>query len=123
MLFGFDSAGTGDQSNVLATDNHVSRRRGDAKDAVFFFGVAADELVRLAHGDALPDAGHGFEDSEINGAFVAGNSDGCSNRSRNGVRFEPQALDALADFAYLFFSSVRLHNDKHEGFPRLVSKA
>src|SRR5438046_716418 len=122
LLFGFDGAGTGNESNVLAAYNDVSRGRGDSKDAVFFFGVAADELVRLADGDAFANAGHGFEDAEINGAFVAGDSDGRANRSGDGVRLEAQAFNALADGAYLFFSSVRLHNDKHEGFPRVASK-
>src|SRR5207248_3930208 len=57
LLFGFDGAGTGNESNVLAAYNDFSRGRGDSKDAVFLLGVTADELVRLADGDALPDAG------------------------------------------------------------------
>ena len=103
---------------MLPADDDVSGRRGNSKDAVLFLGVTADEFIRLADRDAFADAGHGFEDAEIDSTFVAGDSYGRSNGTGDGMRFEAQAFDALADGAYLFFRSVRLHDHKHEGFPR-----
>src|SRR5882762_7892240 len=111
----FDALG---DSDVLAADDDVSRGRRDPKDAVFFFRIAADELVRLAYRDAFADTGHGFEDAEVHGAFVAGDADGRSNRAGDRVRFEAEAFDALADFSDLFLGGVRLHDDKHGWLPQ-----
>ena len=111
LFFGFDGAGTGDEGDMLAADDDVSRGRGDSKDGVFFLGVAADELVGFADGDALDDTGHRFEDAEVNGAFVAGDADSCAEGAGHGVSFEAEAFDALADGADLLLGGVRLHDD------------
>src|SRR5260370_21031748 len=111
LLLGFDRAGSRDEGDVLASDDDISRRRGNPKDAVFFLCIAADKLVRLANGDAFADAGHGFEDAEVHGAFVPSDADSRSNRAGNRVRFEAEAFDALANFADLFLSGVRLHDN------------
>jgi len=88
----------------------------------FFFRIAADELVRLAYRDAFADPRHGLEDAEVDGAFVAGDADGRSNRAGDRVRFEAEAFDALADFADLLLGGVRLHDDKHGMLPSAVSE-
>src|SRR5258708_14167517 len=118
LLLGFHGTRASDESNVLAADDNLARGRRDSKDAVFFFGVTPDELIRVADGDAFADTGHGFEDSEINCAFVAGDDDGRSNRAGDRVRSEAQASDALADFADLFLGGVRLHDNQHGWLPQ-----
>src|SRR5712691_4415281 len=118
LLFGFDGAGAGDQGNVVAADDDIAGRRGDSEDAVFFLGVAADELVRLADGDAFDHAGKGFEDAQVDGALVAGNADGGADGTRDGMGLQAEALDALADFANLLLGGVGLHDDEHGGLPR-----
>src|SRR5467141_2431861 len=118
LLLGFHGAGACDESDVLAADDDVSRGRRDPKDAVFFFRIAADELVRLAYRDAFADPRHGLEDAEVHGALVAGDADGRSNRAGDRVRFEAEAFDAPADFADLFLGGVRLHDDKHGWLPQ-----
>ena len=109
--FGFHGAGAGDQGDVAAADEDVAARRGDAEDGVFGLGVAADEFVGLADGDALDDAGQRFEDAEIDGAVVAGDADGGASGAGNRVGFEAEAFDALADGADLLLGGVRLHDD------------
>jgi hypothetical protein len=118
LLLGFHGARACYESDVLAADDDVSRGRRDPKDAVFFFRIAADKLVRLAYRDAFADPGHGLEDAEVHGAFVAGDADGRSNRAGDRVRFEAEAFDAPADFADLFLGGVRLHDDKHGWLPQ-----
>src|ERR1700674_1862642 len=63
LLLGFDGARASDERNVIAADDDVARGGGDAQDSVFLLGVAADEFVGLADGDALDNAGEGFEDA------------------------------------------------------------
>src|SRR5260370_38806226 len=72
LLLGFDGARAGDERDVLAADDDVAGGRGKSEDAVFFFGVAADEFIGLADRDALADAGHGFRNAESYGTFVDG---------------------------------------------------
>ena len=109
--FGFDGAGAGDERDVWTADQDVAARRGDAEDGVFGFGVAADELVGLADGDALDDAGERFEDAEIDGAVIAGDADGGAGGSGDGMGFEAEAFDALADGADLLLGGMGLHDD------------
>ncbi len=70
-----------------------------------------DELVRLGDGDAFDDAGHGFEDAEIDGAVVAGDADGGASCAGNGVGFQAEGFDAIADVLDLSLGGVRLHDD------------
>ena len=58
------------------------------------FGVAADELVGLADGDALDHAGKRFEDAEVDGSVIAGDADGGASGPGDGMRFETEAFDA-----------------------------
>jgi len=111
LFLGFDGARTGHQCDVLAADDDVAGRRGDSEDSVFFLGVAADEFVWFADGDAFDDAGEGLEDAEVNGSFVAGDADGGTEGARHGVSFQTEAFDALANGADLLLGSVRLHDD------------
>jgi len=109
--FGFDGAGSGDERDVGSADEDVAARRGNAEDGVFGFGVAADELVGLADRDAFDDAGKRFEDAEIDGAVIAGDADGGASGSGDGMRFEAEAFDALADGADLLLGGMGLHDD------------
>src|SRR6267143_3132398 len=113
MLFGFNGAGAGDEGDVPATDDDIPGWSGDSKDAVLFLGVATDELVWLADGDALDNTGQGFKDAEVDGALVAGDADGGAERTGHGVGLQAQAFDALANGADLLLSSVRLHDNEH----------
>jgi len=114
LRFGFDGARASDKSDVFAADEDVTRWSRDAADRVFFLGVAADEFVGLADGNAFADAGHGFEDAEVNGAFVAGDTDGGADGTWDGVGLQTEAFNPLADGADLLLGSVGLHDDQHE---------
>ena len=113
LFFGFDSAGPSDHGDMLATDEDVSGGSGNFDDGVFFFHVAGYKFVGLGDRDALDDAGEGFESAEIDSAGVAGDTDSRAASAGNGVGFEAQGFDALADGADLFFSGVGLHDNKH----------
>jgi len=101
---------------VFAADKDVSGRSRNAADGVFFLGVAADEFVRLADGNAFSDAGHGFEDAEVNGPFIACYPDGGADGTGDGMGLQTEAFDTLADGADLLLGSVGLHDDQHELF-------
>ena len=109
--FCLDRAGAGDERDVRSADEDVAARRGNADDGVFGFGVAADELVGLGDGDALDDAGQGFEDAEVDCAVIAGDADGGAGGAGDGMGFEAEAFDALADGANLLLGGVGLHDD------------
>ena len=111
LLFGFYCAGAADEADVGAAEEDVAAGSGDAEDGVFFLGVAADEFVGLADGDAFDDAGEGFEDAEVEGAFVAGDADGGADGSGDGMSFEAEGFDAFADGANLLLGGVGLHDD------------
>ena len=113
LLFGFDSAGTGDHGDMLAADEDVAGRSGDTDDGVFLLNVAGDELVGLGDGDALDDAGEGFKSAEIDSAGVAGDADGGAAGTGDGVSLETEGFDALADGADLLFGGIGLHDDEH----------
>lgn len=70
---------------MTTAEKYVATRSGDAQDAVFFLGVTADEFVGLADRDAFHNAGKGFENPEIECAFVAGYADGGADGSWDGV--------------------------------------
>ena len=113
LLFGFDGAGTGDHGDVRAADENFTGGSGDGDDGIFFLDVAGNEFVGLGDGNAFDDAGHGFEDAEIDGAVVAGDADGGASGAGDGMRFEAERFDFFADGADLFFGGVGLHDDEH----------
>src|SRR5205807_7838791 len=113
LLWRLDCARTSAQSHRLAADQNVARRRRDRDDGIFFFGVAADQLVGLANGDAFHHPGHRFERADVHGAGVAGDADSRAGRAGNWVRLEAQCFDSRADGADLLFGSVGLHDDQH----------
>ena len=117
LLFGFNGARTGNQSDVGTANEDVARRSGNADDRIFFLDVAGDEFVGLGDGDAFDDAGHGLENAEVDGTVVAGDADGGASRTRDGMSFEAEGFDAVADGADLFFGGVGLHDDKHRRNP------
>jgi hypothetical protein len=121
LFLGFDGTGAGDKSHVLAANDDVAGRRGNSKDGVFFLGVAADQFVGFANGDAFDDAGEGFENAEVDCAPIASDTDGGSNRTGNGMRFEAEAFDALAHSTNLLLGSVRLHDNQHGWLPKYRS--
>ncbi len=113
LRFRFDSTGAGDEGNVIAANDDIAGRRGDAQDGIFFLGVAADEFVRFADRDAFDDTGKGFEDTKVDGVFVASDADGGANRAGDGMRFQAEAFDTLADLANLLLGGMGLHYYKH----------
>ncbi len=96
-----------------SANDDVARGRGNVQDGVFFLRVAADQLVRLADGDTLHNAGQRFENAQIDLAFVSGNTDGGSQGAGDRVGFEAEAFDALAYGANLLLGGMRLHDDQH----------
>jgi hypothetical protein len=118
LFLSFDRAGAGDKSNVLAANQDVAHGCGDSNDAVFFFGVAADQLVGLADRDAFGDPRKGFEDAEVDSALIASDTDGGSNGAGNRMGFEAEAFDAPAHGADLLLGGVRLHDNQHERLPQ-----
>src|SRR5208283_104193 len=72
LLFGFDSAGASDHSDVRATNEDITGRGGNFDDGVLFFDVAGDEFVGLGDGDTFDDAGHGFENAEVDDTGISG---------------------------------------------------
>jgi hypothetical protein len=116
LFLGFHGARAGNQGHMLSANDDVARGRGNAQDGVFFLGVTADQLVRLADGDTFHDPGQRFENAKINLALVSGNANGGSQGAGNGVGFEAEALDALANGANLLLGGMRLHDDQHERF-------
>lgn len=117
LRFGLDGAGPSDQGDVAAADEDIASGSGDTQDGVFLLGIAAHQFVGLADGDALDDAWKGFEDAEVDGAVVAGNTDGGASGAGYGVSLESEAFDTLADRADLFLGGVGLHDYKHGRFP------
>jgi hypothetical protein len=111
LLCGFYRARAADEADMGAAEQDVSTGSGDAENGVFLLGVAADEFVRLADGDAFDHAGEGFEDAEVECAFVAGDADGGADGSRDGVSFKAEGFDAFADGADLLLGGVGLHDD------------
>ena len=111
LLLGFDGARSGDHGDVGTAYEDVTGRSGDADDGVLFLDVAGDEFVGLGDGNAFDDAGHGFEDAEIDGAVVAGDADGGASGAGDGMSFKAEGFDAVADCADLLFSGVGLHDD------------
>ena len=118
LRFRFDSAGAGDEGNVIAANDDIAGRRGDAQDGIFFLGVAADEFVRFADRDAFDDTGKGFEDAKVDGVFVASDADGRADRAGDGMRFQAEAFDTLADLANLLLGGMGLHDYEHGWLPR-----
>lgn len=113
LLFGFHRAGTGDHGDVRTADFHFTGGSGDGEDGIFFFDVAGNEFVRLGDGDAVDDAGHGFENAEVDGAGVAGDADGGASNAGDGMRFEAERFDFVANGADLCVGGVGLHDDEH----------
>ena len=111
LLFGFDSAGSSNHGEMRSTDEDVSRGSGNADNGVFLLNVATDQFVGLGDGNAFDDAGHGFENAEIDGTIVAGDADGGAASAGNGVGLEAESLDAVTDVLNLLFGGVGLHND------------
>jgi hypothetical protein len=117
LLLGLDGTGAGDESDVGASGEDVARGSGDADDGVFFLDVARDEFVRFGDGNAFDDTGHGFENAKVDGAVVASDSDGGASGTGDGVSFEAEGFDAVADSADLCIGGVGLHDDEHSGNP------
>jgi len=118
LLFGFYRARPANQAHVFAAEKNVAARSGNAQDGVFFFDVAADQLVGLADGDAFDYAGdafdyagEGFEDAKVERAFVAGDADGGAEGAGDRMCFKTEAFNAFANSANLRLGGVRLHYD------------
>jgi len=117
LLLGLDGTRAGDESDVGASGEDVARGSWDTDDRVFFLDVARDEFVRLGDRNAFDDTGHGFENAKVDGAVVSSDADGGASGTGDGVSFEAEGFDAVADGAYLCLGGVRLHDDEHRGNP------
>src|SRR5262249_35908366 len=87
LFLGFNRARARNKRDILPANQDVARRRWDAKNRVFFLGVPADQLVGLADGDALHDAGERLEDAQVNLPLIACNANGGAKRSGDRVGF------------------------------------
>src|SRR2546427_6919755 len=56
-----------------------------------FFGVAADQLVGLANGDAFHHPGHRFERADVHGAGVAGDADSRARSEEHTSELQSQS--------------------------------
>ena len=117
LLLGLDGTRAGDQSDVRASGEDVARGSRDADDGVFFLDVARDKFVRLGDGNTFDNTGHGFENAKVDGAVVASDADGGASGTRDGVSFEAEGFDAVADGADLCIGGVGLHDDEHRRNP------
>src|SRR5277367_6742360 len=90
-------------------------------DRVIGLGVATDQLVRLGYANHFLHARHFIERPRFHFSFIASDADGGTLRARHGVRPVSKRFDFLANGADLFFSSLRLHNYKHDQYPELSS--
>ncbi len=84
LLAALDGAWAGDNGEIAAADGGVGS--GEADDGVFFFYVAAGELVGLGDTNDFGDAGHLFEVAAVDFALVAGDSDGGALGAGHRVR-------------------------------------
>ena len=82
-----------------------------ADDGVFFFDVAAGELVGLGDADDFGDAGERFEVAAVDFALVAGDADGGALGSGKGMGAEAQLLNMVADGLDLFRRGLRFHDN------------
>jgi hypothetical protein len=117
LVFGFNGAWSGNHSDVSAADEDVAGGSGNFDDGVVFFDVARDKFVGLGNGNAFDDAGHGFENAEVDGAGISSDADGSAAGSGHGVGFKSERFDAIANSADLFVGGVGLHDNEH-GRPR-----
>jgi hypothetical protein len=109
LLARFNGARTGDDGEVAAADLRVGSFKAD--DGVFFFDVAAGQLVGLADADDFGDAGELFDVAAVDFTLVAGDADGGALGSWHGMRAIAQLLDVVADGLDLFRRGLRLHDD------------
>ena len=118
LLFSFDGTGASYHGDVSATDEDVAGGSWNFNDGVFCFDVTGNEFVGLGDGNTFDNTWHGFEEAEINGAGIAGDTDGGPGGAGDGVGFHAEGVDAIADGANLFLGGVGLHNNKHGRRPR-----
>src|SRR5260370_19133780 len=79
-------------------------------DRVFWFYIAAHQLVGFADSNDFLHAGHLIE-ADLDHALVAGNADGGPLRPRDAVCPQPVRLDLSTYGAHLLFGGLRLHNN------------
>src|SRR4051812_5927806 len=111
LLAALDSAGSRDNSQTGTSDCGCSSR--EANDCIFFFDVAADELIGLRNLNDFLHAGHFFQRALLDFTLVSGDADGGASGSGHGMRPVPKFLDLLANRAHLFFGGLGLHDNQH----------
>src|SRR5207253_10548965 len=112
LLAIFNGARPGNDREILSANRSRSARK--ANDGVFFFDVAADQLVRLRYPDDFLHARHIVQRALLDFALVARDADRGAGSSGHGVRPVSERLDSLTDGAYLLFRGMRLHHDQHD---------
>ena len=86
---------------------------GKADNGIVLPEIAADQLVRLGYTDDFLHAGHFIERAGFDFALIAGDADGGSLSSGNGVCAVSQCFDLFADRADFVGGGVRPHDNQH----------
>src|SRR5262249_41941800 len=111
LIAAFDCAWSGNDRQARTAEGRVLTGEGD--DCIFFFEVAADELVRLADPDEFLPSGLSSQRPRLHFALVARDAHRRALSSGHGVRPISERFNLLADRAHLLFGGVRLHHDQH----------
>ena len=110
LLAALDGTGTGDYGHgFAAADGGVCA--GEVNDGVFFFDVAAGQLVGLRDADDFGDSGEELEIASIHFALIAGDSDGGALCSGQSVCAKAQLFNMIANCLDLFRRRLRFHDD------------
>ena len=107
--------------NLAQFNLHVARvadggvGSGEADDGIFFFDLAAGQLVGLGDPDDLSHPRERFEVAAVDLTRVAGDADGGALGSREWMGAETQLLNGLADRLDLLRRGLRFHHNQHNG--------
>src|SRR6185437_6628654 len=111
LLAVFHRARTGDDGQGASADGGIGAGEGD--DRVFFFNIAADQLVGLADPNNFLDARHFLQRARFDLGLIAGDANGGALRARDGVGAIAHGLDFLTRLPDLLLGGVRLHYNQH----------
>jgi len=84
LFAGFNRAWAGDNPQIAIAKAAVTA--GEPYDRIFFLGITAYQLIRLADLYDFLHAGHLIQRALLHGPLVAGNANGRALRPGNGVR-------------------------------------
>src|ERR1700733_12513378 len=107
LFAALNSARSSDNSQPRSADRGFRSRKPD--DCVFFFNVAAYQLVRLRDFDYFLPPRHFFERTLLHLTLIASDANSGSLSAGHGMWAITQLLDFFAHATYLLFRSLRLH--------------